>query len=138
MRLQTGSTEEDDMSDWQEYSLQDKVVQILAAVPPYKADHHFGRPYLSAYQIAIKLRQEFWEEIAQMGRPIGGAGSGEPSPLAWYIADQLSKRISQHEITNIQGAFLRTDNVMNVAFNNDGERIEPSTLPYLTLFRLSE
>jgi hypothetical protein len=126
------------MSDWQQYLLQDKIERILSAVPEYTTKHHFERPYLSAYQIAIKIAEQHPTEFAQMGRPIGGAGTGEPSPLAWYIADQLSKRIKSEEITNIQGGFIRTDYMIDVAFNFQETRIEPSTLPTLTIFRFSE
>jgi hypothetical protein len=126
------------MSDWQQHALQDKIVQILAAVPEYKTEHHFERPYLSAYQIAIKIAEQHPTEFSQMGRLIGGSGAGEQNSLAWYIADQLSKRIHSGEITNIQGGFIRTDYMIDVAFNFQGTRIEPSTLPTLTIFRFSE
>lgn len=126
------------MSDWQQYFLQDKIVQILSAVPEYKLEHHFERPYLSAYQIAIRIAEQHPTEFAQMERLIGGSGTGEQNSLAWYIADQLSKRINSGEITNIQGGFIRTDYLIDVAFNFQGTRIEPSTLPTLTIFRFSE
>ena len=45
------------MSIWQHHSIEPRIREILASVPD--EGHHFGRPVLSAYQIAIAFDQRF-------------------------------------------------------------------------------
>ena len=44
------------MSQWNDHDLGGKIEQILADLPLGNPEgHHFGRPYLSAYQLAIEM-----------------------------------------------------------------------------------
>ena len=45
------------MSIWAQHDLTDKVVQILTDVHCNTEVHHFGRPFISAYQIAIEMQR---------------------------------------------------------------------------------
>ena len=42
------------MSVWGEHAVEGKIIRILRETP-YQEAHHFGRPYLSAYQLAIAV-----------------------------------------------------------------------------------
>ncbi len=44
------------MTLWQELDIAEKVIRILRDVPN-ATDHHLGRPFLTAYQIAIAFVQ---------------------------------------------------------------------------------
>ena len=60
------------MSIWQDHSIEARFRDILASVPD--EGHHFGRPFLSAYQIAIAFDQQFrarGEPDRQAGRRQG-------------------------------------------------------------------
>ncbi len=45
------------MSDWDNLKLEDKIVEVLDI--PIRSDrdpnHHFGRPFMTPYQIAIRF-----------------------------------------------------------------------------------
>ena len=58
------------MSIWQSHSIEAPIREILASVP--LDGHHFGRPFLTAYQIAIafeQLSRSGDREAARHGRP---------------------------------------------------------------------
>ena len=42
------------MSVWESFEVERKITDILRETP-YQEEHHFGRPYLSAYQLAIAV-----------------------------------------------------------------------------------
>lgn len=78
------------MSLWSEHDLTDKVVQILTDVHCSNAVHHFGRPCISAYQIAIEMRRRFPETVTAIGKPVGGTGVGQHNSLAQYLSNELA------------------------------------------------
>ena len=45
------------MSFWQQHGIEEKVISILRDVPDTAEGHHIGRPYLTAYQIAIEFAE---------------------------------------------------------------------------------
>jgi len=109
------------MSQWAALNMEDKIRVILQEAQVYEPDH-FGYMYLSPYQIAIALDEETRQAL---GKPIGGAGSGENS-IAGYIANQLARRINSGEITDIEGAWLAKQNTKHISFQYDGQVIEAS------------
>ena len=54
--------------------------------------------------------------------------------LAKYLAHELSQKIKNHEITNIKGGFLASQNIQRIEFNDRGEIIIPSS-PDISIFR---
>ena len=42
------------MSVWGDFEVESKITDILREIP-HQEEHHFGRPYLSAYQLAIAV-----------------------------------------------------------------------------------
>ncbi|MFZ0051257.1 MAG: hypothetical protein WAK96_05740 [Desulfobaccales bacterium] len=115
------------MSDyWGPLQMHDKITQILD-VQSHELGHHFGRPFMTPYQIAIKFRQNFPNEFNTIGKPVGGRGIGQQDSLAQYIALELSKRIQSGEISNIEGRFLHRDYLDILRYKYDGQEIESSS-----------
>ena len=44
---------------WETHGLEEKIVGLLAEVSYYEPDHHFGRPFLTAYQLAILFKERY-------------------------------------------------------------------------------
>ena len=127
------------MSFREDHNLEDRILQILFDEEYYRPEHHFGRPFLSAYQIAIEFTRRFPEVIQQFGHPIGSRDSGVNFSLASYIAGQLSQRIRSHQIDDMEGGFLSNRHLRNISFNHNAECITSSltgTQYDLSLFRL--
>ncbi len=127
------------MSKFDDYGLEEKIRHILAQqyYPVYLPEHQVSRPFLSAYQIAIKLAQMFPETVEELGYPVGGAGKG--NTLAQYIARILAGKIYSNKITDIEIAFFNTDDVQGVSFVHNGAPIQASSMSNqydLSLFRL--
>ena len=72
------------MSIWQDHLIETRIREILASVPD--DGHHFGRPFLSAYQIAIAFDQRFRHEADLIAKPVGGKDTGRHDSLAEYFA----------------------------------------------------
>ena len=64
------------MSIWEEHRIEERVTAILSDVNAYQPDHHFGRPYLTAYQLAIALDRIAPQARQALGSPVGGEGIG--------------------------------------------------------------
>ena len=127
------------MSKWEDLNIEAHIREVLAEVE-YYSEHYFQRPFLTAYQLAIKFNQRFPNEAREIGFPIGGVGIGERNSLAQYLSGQLSQRIVSGELEGIEGAFIANDNLENISFNNNGETIVSSltsTEYDLSMFRLS-
>ncbi len=125
---------------WQEYCFEERIETILREVEyTSRPDHHFGRPYLSAYQLAIEFALRHPESHTALGFQIGGTGIGEQVSLAQYIARELSRRIHSGEITDIEGAFFSNLHLAELVFDSKGTRIHSSltgTEFDLSLYRL--
>ena len=59
---------------WEDNDLEQKIVDVLADVTYAKPDHHFGRPFVTAYQLAILFRERYPEEIRTVWAPRWGKG----------------------------------------------------------------
>jgi hypothetical protein len=109
------------MSVWQSHSVLGAVVEALNGVHlTNPGGHHFGRPYLTAYQLAIKVGAAHPEIATALGVQIGGAGIGERSSLAQYLGRELSSRIKQAEASNIHypvaGAFVSNEHLLELRY----------------------
>lgn len=90
-----------------QYTFQiDQFVEILSACPEYESGHHFGRPFMSAYQLAIEfsIRHPTHEAVRTLS--IGGMGTGSYQSLAQQIARFLSQAIKHQTAGAIEGAFI--------------------------------
>jgi hypothetical protein len=113
------------MSKWEDLNIESHIREILNEVE-YHREHHFRKPFLTAYQIAIKFKQRFPSETHEIGFDVGGAGVGERNSLAQYLSGQLSQRILSGELKGIEGAFISDDNLVDISFNNNGETVVSS------------
>jgi len=128
------------MSVWSDYEVEGKITDILRQTP-YQEAHHFGRPYLSAYQLAIAVDRRWPSVRAALGNlPLGGLGIGTRNSLAQYLAGELSRRIKSGDLTTIEGAFLTDQDLAELVYvESDGRRVTSSLTGSgydLSLFRL--
>jgi hypothetical protein len=128
-------------SIWEQLEVEDKVRQVLGAVPLNSpTPHNLGRPFMTSYQIAIKLDEEFPEVAQALGVEIGGRGVGSRMSLASYLGKQLSDLVRANADHDIEGAFITNQSVTALYYiDAQGRRIESSATgtPYdLALFRL--
>ncbi|QCX34374.1 hypothetical protein FDN13_12050 [Caloramator sp. E03] len=130
------------MSNWQTYDFENRIRNILSNINySPNPSHHFKRPYLSAYQIAIEFNNLYPNDVAAMGYVVGGDGSNTLKSLSRYIANELSKRIKAGEITDIEGAFISNNFIKEMVFDNNGQDIISSLLGSeydLSIFRLKD
>jgi len=130
------------MSQWQELDIETKITSILRDIPDTASEHHLGRPFFTAYQIAIEFASRHPEDFARLDLPIGGVGIGQRTSLAQYIARELSRRIKNREITHLEGGFLSNQHLHDINFEVDGQE-EPirssltNTNFTLSMFRLN-
>lgn len=125
-------------SKWQQYGIEKKLLSILRELPENSGEHHFGQPFLTAYQIAIEFAQRHPEIVAELGYPVGGAGVGTSYSLANYLAKQLSDRVRDERIP-VDGVFLSNAHLHAVTFDHNEELITSSltgTNFTLSMFRL--
>lgn len=128
------------MSQWEDFRFEERIREILQEVAYYREGHHFGRPFLTAYQIAIEYAHQYPSDFNQIGLPIGGRGTGERNSLAQYIAGQLSKRMQSGALPDFEGGFISNNHLLEISFENDNQRITSSltdTEYDLSIFRLS-
>jgi hypothetical protein len=128
------------MSKWEELDFENKIVDILRDAERHPVEHHFGLPFLTAYQIAISFAQRYTHDVQTLGFPVGGEGIGQRNSLAQYLARELSRRIHSGSIRNIEGRFLSNQFLEKISFLNRNEIIVSSltdTQYPLSMFRLS-
>lgn len=125
------------MSLWDQHQIESKVRAILD-VRSHNPDHHFGRPFLTPYQIALEFEERYPAEFSQIGKPVGGRGNGQQDSLAQYLALELSKRISQQRLVGIEGRFLHRAHLRTLQYERDEHVVESSSMQAydLSMFRL--
>ena len=124
-------------SAWEKYGLAEKLMRILD-VESYDPDHHFGRPFLTAYQIAILFKNMYPEIYVRLNMPLGGKGTGIHHSLAQYLARMLSQHIRNGSLPGVEGRFLQMNNISSMEFDDFGESVEASSLSDLSMFRLKD
>jgi hypothetical protein len=123
---------------WQEQAVQDHIIEVLSAV----ADngHHFGRPFITAYQLAIEIDRTYPELATALNVTVGGVGTGVRTSLAQYLAGELSRRISQDPAFPVEGAFLSSNDELEVRYQGPAGTEVVSSLTGtgwpLSMFRL--
>ena len=128
------------MSVWEDHDVENKVIAVLTDVHLVNDYHHFGRPYMTAYQLAIHLHARYPEVAQALGVKVGGAGTGERTSLAQYLARELSRRIKSDPHHPVQGAFLSNEAVHELSYEAANGQLITSSLtgtPFdLSLYRL--
>lgn len=124
------------MSIWQDHSVDTRIREILASVP--ESGHHFGRSFLSAYQIAIAFNQRYAHTAGLIAKPVGGTHTGRYDSLAQYFANQLSQRIRNGELRDIEGRYLNGRFLESLRYNNGEETVSSSLRQAnMSIFRLA-
>ena len=124
------------MSIWQRYSIEARIREILASVP--LNGQHFGRPFLTAYQIAIAFERLHPGDAGLIGKPVGGKDTGRYDSLAEYFANQLSRRIDKGTITDIEGRSLDGRFLKCLQYDNRGDTVTSSLgQANMSIFRLA-
>jgi len=128
------------MTIWANHNVEERAIEVLRDVPLVNEAHHFGRPYMSAYQLAIELDHRYPDIAEALGYEVGGAGTGQHSSFAQYIARQLSGHIRDNEDYLVEGAFMSNVNVDTLSYRKaDGELVTSSLTGSgfdLSMFRL--
>ena len=109
---------------WEQHNIEDRVIQILRDVED--EGHHFGRPFLTAYQLAIEFDRRHHDIVIQLGKHVGGAGTGEYTSLAQYLAQQLSLRVRDNTDYPVEGAFISNRDVKELSYNYDNVKSLPA------------
>ena len=125
------------MNIWNDYLVEQRIRDILD-VRSHRANHHFGRPFLTAYQIAISFVERHRQDTAAIGKEIGGRGTGLSHSLAQYFARELSQRLRTGRLIGIEGRFLHGTHLRTLAYRSPEGDIESSTgtTADLSMFRL--
>jgi hypothetical protein len=122
---------------WEQHNIENRVIRILREVDD--EGHHFGRPFLTAYQLAIEFDRRHHDIVIQLGKQVGGAGTGERTSLAQYLALELSRLIKDNPDYPIEGAFISNQDVGELSYNY-GTRVITSSVTgsgySLSMFRL--
>ena len=115
------------------------IRQALAGIQPMEQNReHLGRPFVTAYQLAIRVRAL----MPGLDMPVGGEGIGTQRTLTRYLATELSRRIrSEGDDCFVEGAQLSSAEVAVMSFRNPdgGDPIRNSNLVPrydTTMFRL--
>ena len=126
------------MSIWKNFSVESHIRDILNAVPLPAKGHHFGRPFLTAYQIAIEFAERYPNDYISIGKRIGGKDRGPKDSLAKYLARELSQRIKSGKLSDIEGRFLHEAHSNKLEYCSKEGKIESSVGPSanLSMFRL--
>jgi hypothetical protein len=125
------------MSMWEEFQVEQNVRQILAA-QAVDTRYGAGRPYLTAYQIAVEYKAGFRANFGNLQMQMGGARKG-PYGLPTYLARELAGRIKDGRIRDMQIAFLGYEHIKDLIFDDEGRDLKATTAQArwgTTLFRL--
>lgn len=129
------------VSVWEQESVEAAVLTALGSVHiNHPGGHHFGTPWMTAYQLAIKV-DAAQPQIAQtLGYTVGGAGTGASNSLAQYLALELSRRIkADPDHYPVEGAFVTNEHVTAVQYRDATGKAITSSLTGtgfdLSLFR---
>ncbi len=114
------------MSRWEEYMFNDRIYEILKGVKYKDEKHHFGRPFISAYQLAIEFALKYPEDFKKISLKIGGKGIEEENSLAQYMAGELSRRIKSGELVDIEGSFFSNLDLKDIILEFNNEEIKSS------------
>ena len=116
------------MTRWDEFSFEDRLRGILRTTRVHAPNHHLGRPFLTSYQLAIAFAEQYPADVALIGLPIGGAGTGVHNSLAQYIGGELSRRINAGQLPDIEGGFLSDFRLASLSFRHENGEIASSVI----------
>ena len=74
------------MSMWEALNIENKVEGILLHAEGHPDEHHFGSPFMTAYQLAIAYAHLYPDDVQNLGLPLGGEGTGVSNSFSQYLA----------------------------------------------------
>jgi hypothetical protein len=106
------------MSKWGDNRMTERVLEVLNDVRLVnEGGHHFGRPFVTSYQIAIEVERRHPGSAAALGKQLGGAGTGTQVSMAQYIGNELSKQIKAEGSAHpVEGRFLSNMSVTSLTY----------------------
>ncbi len=128
------------MTKWEQFEMERKVTEVLS-MAKFETEHHFGRPFLTPYQIAIELLYRYPNILDKLEMQLGGKGTVDKKSLTRYIAHQLGTRIQDGRIKDMEGRFLANDFLVKLSYQKpDGGEIESANRgkEYLSMYRLAK
>lgn len=115
------------MSKWEDLDMVNKITDILQNYRYDDPEKNGGHAFATAYQIAFDFADRYPEDVKAIGKPIGGAGTGQQDSLSQYIALELSKGITSKRITHMERAFLHSRRIKHMSFRYGDDTVEAST-----------
>jgi hypothetical protein len=136
-------------SIWESENVLSAVTEALGDVHVNNPQgHHFGKPFMTAYQLAIKIDHRHPHIRQALGPDVklGGEGTGTHHSFAQYLARELSRNIKRHQELGewfpVQGRFLSNEHVTELRYRDlDGVERRSSltgTGYDLAMFRLRD
>lgn len=127
------------MALYKQLNLETKLLDILADVDPHDPGHHFGKPFMTPYQVAIFFKEKYQAEFDAIGKPFGGEGTGQHDSFVQYLA-QILTNISKQDDSKVEGAFLSRSKLSKLEYKGNDTSIKSSlgTTWDLTMFRLKK
>ena len=122
-------------SKWEQYSIESRIRKILQSAKMKKRQPHLGRPFLTPYQLALEFKRRWRTDFDNIGMRAGGKGRGPGPSLAQYLARELSDRIKDKRIRDIEGALVDQRMVHTLKYRRGREVVESTAKP-LSAFRL--
>jgi len=110
-----------------DFELED-LRKILKECREVEPGHHLGRPFMSAYQIAIRFAEAHPDHPLVVKLDVGGQGRGPEPSLAQCIARFLSAAIKYGRAKDIEGGCISHDLIGDLWFKYPGRKVRPSGL----------
>ncbi len=123
---------------WQKFDMERRIREVLSD-PRFDTTHHFKRPFLTPYQIAIALDDRYPSLCAELGKEFGGKDTGKHTSFVQYVANQLSRQIEKGVLPDIEGAFLGNLYLKQLSYRRpDDVEVESSNTDpeHLSIYRL--
>ena len=106
----------------------DDLRAILKQCRKRKDTNHLGRPFMSAYQIAIRFADAHPQHPLVMNLNVGGEDTGPKPSLANRIARFLSEEIKEGRVGDIESGVISHDLIEDLYFDCHGRKVRPSGL----------
>ena len=114
---------------WEQYDFTGKVIEVLSRFQTQQNDRAAEPTFLTAYQLAIELKEGYAAGIDLPDWPVGGEGLGEYNSLAQYLARYLPPKVRNGEIDRIQVAYISHEHMTALGFSTrSGPPVRASTL----------
>ncbi|MDZ4672728.1 MAG: hypothetical protein SH821_17840 [Phototrophicales bacterium] len=98
------------------------VLDILRSdVFNLKQAHHFGRPFVTAYQLAVAVEQIIPDICQQLQFVIGEKTANGKINLPQYLANQLSREIKENAHYEVEGTWLCGTSLVSLTYSHDPE-----------------